>query len=620
MEIEKLNRMRDTSKFYKLLLDYFSSPLDKDYELTDEQVAIFQDEELYNQFSLDLVGRIILLGEEENSGRAPDKFAFEKVFNVESSIFSDRKEQMKQIRNCFAHSLTQRESEDAIRYDNGKISGTASIESLRFVSALYSDFEEIKTAIIEKNRETHAFDEEQLKKLNPFYLSHISELLSKRVLAGSLVTQPMKTEKELDGLLEKAKTVWVKGKDIKETLPIALGIYNLSIGRGAEHMTPSALKKLFAQNIPGGDKVEVKSLYDMKASIKAFIDYLGVNNFYGTDLKTQQDIITTAIALEDRGGHNRAVSLTSTLLALEKLKQDISKGERSFDLSKGSNSELDYLSHRYNNPAKYEYVLQAYMYNRLVYLKELLNTNQIDESVLDYSKVDISDIDVNIRYSKKDVAKRKAEIGQLIESCKKRIEEQKNAREKEAVKRPKMDNPKNPKREEQLATLDAKLAQKDQSIAEEQRLLRQYEEEREYIASHNKLPVKQNALFRILRNSTTHGFSIGGRQSAYKAGNLERLMVYFEDNDPKATVNMTVERMLKLIQDIESVVIENVEQISKTATPLSDAIEHTESTVSETSLTNTASNVARHRFKEERQAETTDNTKSDAQNQLDEQG
>ena len=598
MKIKKLNRIKDTSKYYKLLLDFFSSPIDKEYELTDENIRLFKDDAIFNQFILDLAGRIILTGEEDFKDKYPEKFAFNMIFKIKSSNSNDMKEQMKQIRNCFAHSLTEMDKNGNIVFDNGKIKGTTNVRMLYAIGMLYAHIEEFYNII--KDTQGLELDFEEAILSNPSWLTKLTDIhqfLVTKVLAGNVRSTAIRNREDFDDLLKRGKTVTVKGTNMKQAAGIAVAFEMLVRNCKYESMSASALSKKARKEIVGGERVQIRSLDYYRDLFYSYLNYVGEEAFFNTDFMTQKNAIETMIYLADNNKESYAMNTSSILISIEKLREDIRKGKRKLSFSNNSKTNFDWLSNRYVTPAKYEFVLQAYMYNRLVYLKELLTTNQIDESILDYSKVDVSDINVCVKYSKAQVEARKQELVELIESCKKRIEEQTTAKQKEEQKREKIDNPKNPKREELLEKADEKITRKAKIIQDEQILLKQYEEEQEYINQKGSIPLKAITLFRVLRNSTTHGFNISGRKRAYDNKNLQDLIISFEDRDPKTTITMPAGRLIKLIQDIEQVVIENVDRIhEEQGDALEQAIEETEKCVSTDSMSKTMSVIEKYKL------------------------
>lgn len=598
MEIKKLNKIKDTSKYYKLLLDFFSSPIDKEYELTDENISLFKDDELFNQFILDLAGRIILMGEEDFKNKTPEKYAFNMLFRIESSNSNDIKEQMKQIRNCFAHSLTELDKKGNITFDNGKIRGKTNVRKLYGVGMLYSHIEEFYNII--KENQGLELDFEEAVLTNNTWLTKLIDIhlfLVTNILAGNVRSDSIKNRKDFEDLLNRGKAITVKGTNMRQSAGIAIDFDTMVRNCKYENMSASELSRKARREIKGGERIQIRPLSYYKELFYSYLNYVGEEDFFNTDFMTQKNAIETMIYLADNNKEGRALNVSSILISLEKLKYDIEKGKRKLFFSNDSKTNLDWLSNRYLTPAKYEFVLQAYMYNRLVYLKELLTTNQIDESLLDYSKVGFSDIDVNVKYSKKEIEARKNELLDLIEACKKRIEEYTVAKQKEEQKKEKMDNPKNPKREELLAKSDEKIAKKTSLIQDEQRLLEQYEYEQSYINKNGTIPLKPITLFRVLRNSTTHGFEILGRKKAYENKNLQDLIIRFEDRDPKTTITMSAGRLIKLIQDIEQVVIENVDRIhEEQGSILEQAMEETERKVSVESMSNTMTSVEMHKW------------------------
>lgn len=603
MDISKLRRIKDTSKYYKLLLRYLSMPIDQDYILSEEEKSIFMDDGVYNQFILDLIGRIILSSVEDYKDECPSRIAFDKVFDIESSNSSERKDQMYQIRNCFAHSLTENTDGEHVVFDNGKIKGKANIANLALASSmLYSDIDQVYEVLrkIRPDILTESFEDYKPTFKDTQELVRIAEFSAKKILANRVRSSSIKSRKELAELLDKAKMITIPNGVSEENVVLAVKLTEFISHVAYETYSPSGLKKLIEKHVPDGDRVRIKSLFDYKEIINGYIDYVGEETFFSLDYKTQQDIIQNIVAYTDNTKRYKAISLSSILLIIEKFREDIREGKKTFSLASDSKTYFSNLTNRYLNPFRYETVLQAYMYNRFIYLKELLNTNQIDETVLDYSSIDIDDIEVNIKYSKKDITDRKNDIDRLIEVAKAAIETYKKDIEKEKQKREKMDNPKNPKREEQLQRADEKIEKKKRLIEEQNRILDQYEKEREYINAHGFLPVRPIDLFRVLRNSTTHGFTIGSRQVAYTRQDLGKLKLTFEDHNPKTTIYMSAERTLKLIEDIESVVIGNVDRINREnrRTPefiLGEAIDVTECSVSTYTIEETVSNVEKHK-------------------------
>ncbi len=605
MDIKKLNRIKDTSKYYKLLLDYFSTPIDQEYNLTDEQIALFQDKELYDQFVVDLAGRIILDGEEDNKDRYPEKFVFDRIFRIESSNSTDRKEQMKQIRNCFAHSLTEKK-DDIIEFDNGKIKGTAGINQLGFSNMLYSYMESIYDVISDFNHDDTSFVEAcyQNPRIITLY-SQIAQYFTKRILAGAVRSESIKSDKDIEDLLNRGKSVWISGNDISKRAGIAIAFDKLIKQMPYQDMTPTAIKKVADEYIIDSRDIHIKSLYEHKIIMNSYLDYVGRDNFYGLNFQEQKMVIDTLFSIDGGDKAFRSTRLVSSLFKILNLKQSIDNGERKFEINGSDKFQFLIGISKYTNAFDYEAVLNAYMYNRLVYLKELLNTNQIDETILDYSKIDISDIDADVKFTKKEINERRQELDRLIEVCKKRIVEQKQGKEKDEKSRDKYDNPKNPKRDEIVPKMNERINRMQAIIEQDEKLLEQYESERDYISRNKAIPLKPLTLFRVLRNSATHGFQIYSRTNAYSRKNLQNLMVGFKDHSPKTSINMSAERMLKLIEDIENVIIENVDRINDNNRIQSDggqssilvsAITATEQSVSENSMITTVQNVANQKI------------------------
>ena len=586
MELQKLNKIKELSKFYEILLKFLLRPVNENYKLNQEEIKIFRDEEIYSRFIEDIAGRIILFNEEEFSKKEPIEDIFNRLFQIETSSVTDLKEKMYQIRNCFAHSLTKRVG-DKIEFDNGKIKGTIAIKKLPFVNVLYSSIKEGYEAIANEVDIGISFND-VMKNFNVIQrLTELSYFNQKNLLLDRRRKDAIKNPKELDEFLRRTKSRKITTQDVSMQVKLYEWTKPLLSFLPYEEMSQTAINKTIKEMIPQGEDFRVESLERNKDLIKSYIQYIGEDVFYNLDYETQTDIILELIRLTDRETTSYRDNISNFVIPFEKLSRDILDGADTLSFTDYINSSVDMFANNYSKPFMFEAVLNAYMYNRLVYLKELLNTEQIDESILDYSSVDISGIDAKAQYTKKDVKKRKTEIRELIDICKARIESMQNNLEKDKATRAKADNPRNPKREITLSNLDLKIAQRQKTIEEEKELLKSYQEELEYINTKGTIPVKPNGIFRVLRNSTTHGFKILGRENAYRKKDLNELVVFFEDTSPKINVSIKAGRLIKLIQDIERVTIENVERINSSAEPLAEVVDLSRETVSQDSIDST---------------------------------
>ena len=147
MNTDKLNTIKETAEYYKLILRILKTNPSEKCNLTDKDKKLLLDDKMYNQFQTDSIAMLVLIATQNKLNQKPDKKAFEKIFALEYTESNDTGEQLKQIRNCFAHALTNM-SEDTIYFDNGKIKGSIRLDQLIFLPVLYHTNVTQKVAIL----------------------------------------------------------------------------------------------------------------------------------------------------------------------------------------------------------------------------------------------------------------------------------------------------------------------------------------------------------------------------------------------------------------------------------------------------------------------------------------
>lgn len=561
MNIDKLNTMKETAGYYKLLLRILKTNPSEEYILTDEDKRLLLDDKLYDQFQVDSIGMLVLIATQNELNKKPDEQRFEKLFTLEYSQSDDINEKIKQIRNCFGHALTNISGEN-ICFDNGKIKGSIRLDQLIFLPILYNtDYFEVGTKI--------------------------------NILAGGIVQDKIKDDNDLKLIITKGKYTkfGTKGKEenFNETKAIFQEIMKMI---DYENMSPSQITNVVKKVLPNYDNYRIKSLSEHSELIQSYIDYIGRENFYQSELRLQQDIITEIIYDKEDNKKNHVDRLHVISNFLPHLLREAAKNNQTqlnLDTLSKKDSIVQLVINQYKFPFLYEDTMYAYIYNRLVYLKELLNTNQIDESILNYEDVDISDIQPQYFYSKKEIQQRKSEICSKIENLDKAIKELERQKSNLEVKLAKSNNPKNPNREQDEKNYNEKINKKQKIIDEYTKNMEKLCEELEYIKKNNKIPSTPSMLFRLLRNSSAHSFSIKefSKIRAYKAHDLGQLIFEFtdiENGKKKSSLNITATRLEKLIDDIEQATMKNIELVCEGSDVLESAVEATKENITNTQI------------------------------------
>jgi len=575
-----LDMIKETSKYYKVLLKIFSTNASENYNLTEEEMDLFRDDELFNRFTADLAGTIILTQIEYKSDQEPNEHAFNKLFKIESTTVDSLKEKMKQIRNCFAHSNTKN-SEGNIEFDNGKIKGEISIDQLIFLPAIYglNDIQEIISGINEIN--VHQIDQKSLINNLELYMNML--LLGKtRILAGGIINEQISNKDDLEKLFKMGKVVRFLDKKMKNNEKNYM--YSDAILKLIDwkNMSSTQLTKLLNSKIPGNANFQIKSLREYSELIKSYIDYIGEDSFYKLNFLLQRDLITRVVNIKENEERNKISELTSLALPILEIKKLAEKGISEVNINPKDPKHIsDLIINSYSIPFMYENVMHAYIYNRLIYLKEMLNTNQINESILNYSNIDISSISYQYTFTKNDIKERIAEINRSLLNINNSIEKLQFKKAGFENKLYKNNNPQNPKRDKIVSEYTNKINNVETLIIQEQNQKKKLEEEKKYIVSTKNIPLTPNMIFRTLRNSAAHSYRISlySRIKSLKNHNLEDLMFEFEDKrnkGSKAQINMTAARLIKLITDIENSIIKNINKINAIYNPLEDAIDETQ--------------------------------------------
>lgn len=558
MNTDKLNTIKETAEYYKLILRILKTNPSEKCSLTDKDKKLLLDDKLYNQFQTDSIAISVLIATQNKLNQKPNKKAFEKIFALEYTESNDIGEQLKQIRNCFAHALTNM-SEDTIYFDNGKIKGSIRLDQLIFLPVLY----------------------------------HTNVTQKVAILAGGIVQDKIKNDDDLQAIIKKGKYTKFGTKSKDENFNEIKRIFGASMRMvDYKNMSPSQLTKYLNKILPNYNNFSIKSLSEYGELVQSYVDYIGKENFYESEFRLQQEIISDIVNSEENNRESHVEKLQSISNFLPYLLREAAeKDQKELDFSdlRSNGNILSLLVNQYKFPFLYEDTMYAYIYNRLIYLKELLNTNQIDESVLDYEEVDISDLQPQYFYSKKEISQRKSEICSKIDNLEKSIEGLEKQKDNLEMKLEKSKNPKNPNKDRDEKVYKEKIENKQRTIQEYRKNEEDLREEFEYIKTNNKIPVTSSMVFRLLRNSSAHSFDINmfSKIKAYKAHDLGQLIFEFNDIEngkKKSSLRITATRLEELFNDLEQCIMRNMGLVYEENNVLESAIEATEENVTNTQI------------------------------------
>lgn len=558
MNTDKLNTIKETAEYYKLILRILKTNPSEKCSLTDKDKKLLLDDKMYNQFQTDSIAMLVLIATQNKLNQKPDKEAFEKIFALEYAESNDTGEQLKQIRNCFAHALTNM-SEDTIYFDNGKIKGSIRLDQLIFLPILY----------------------------------HTNITQKVAILAGGIVQDKIKNDDDLQSIIKKGKYTKFGTKSKDENFNEIKRIFEASMRMvDYKNMSPSQLTKYLNKILQNYNNYSIKSLSEYGELIQTYVDYIGKENFYESEFRLQQEIISTIVNNEENNRESHVENLHSISNFLPYLLREAAeKDQKELDFSdlRPNGNIFSLLVNQYKFPFLYEDTMYAYIYNRLIYLKELLNTNQIDESVLDYEEIGISDLQPQYFYSKKEISKRKSEICSKIDNLEKSIEGLEKQKDNLEMKLEKSKNPKNPNKDRDEKLYKEKIENKQRTIQEYRKNAENLREEFEYIKTNNKIPFTPSIVFRTLRNSSAHSFDINmfSKIKAYKAHDLGQLTFEFtdiENGKKKSSLRITATRLEKLFSDLEQCIMRNMGLIYEGNDVLESAIEATEENVTNTQI------------------------------------
>ena len=558
MNTDKLNTIKETAEYYKLILRILKTNPSEKCSLTDKDKKLLLDDKLYNQFQTDSIAILVLIATQNKLNQKPNKKDFEKIFALEYTESNDTGEQLKQIRNCFAHALTNM-SEDTIYFDNGKIKGSIRLDQLIFLPVLY----------------------------------HTNVTQKVAILAGGIVQDKIKNDDDLQAIIKKGKYTKFGTKSKDENFNEIKRIFGASMRMvDYKNMSPSQLTKYLNKILPNYNNFSIKSLSEYGELVQSYVDYIGKENFYESEFRLQQEIISTIVNSEENNRESHVEKLQSISNFLPYLLREAAEKDQkelNFSNLRSNGTILSLLVNQYKFPFLYEDTMYAYIYNRLIYLKELLNTNQIDESVLDYEEVDISDLQPQYFYSKKEISQRKSEICSKIDNLEKSIEGLEKQKDNLEMKLEKSKNPKNPNKDRDEKVYKEKIENKQRTIQENRKNAENLHEEFEYIKTNNKIPVTSSMVFRLLRNSSAHSFDINmfSKIKAYKAHDLGQLIFEFtdiENGKKKSSLRITATRLEELFNDLEQCIMRNMGLVYEENNVLESAIEATEENVTNTQI------------------------------------
>lgn len=554
MDKSKLNTMKETVGYYRLILRILKTNPSEKYSLTDEDKKLLVDDRMYNQFQVDSIAMSVLIATQNKLNKKPNEKNFEKLFSLEYSASNDINDKIKQVRNCFAHAKINI-SENVIYFDNGKIKGSIRLDQLIFLPLLYNvDCFEVGTQKI-------------------------------GILAGGIVKDKIKDDNDLQSIIAKGKYTKFGIKSKEENFNKTMDIFKMIMSKvDYENMSPSQITKVLKNVLPNYNNYRIKSLSEYSELIQSYVDYIGRENFYKSQFMLQQDIISDVINNEENSieSHVERLHVISNLLPhfLKKVAEN-NQTELDFDALSQEKNILNLIITPYKFPLLYEDTMYSYIYSRFVYLRELINTNQIDESMLNYEDIDISDLQPQYFYSKKEVLKRKSEIASKMDNINKSIEELERQKNKLEVKLAKSNNPKNPNKDRDEKNYKEKIKNKQKLIDDYMKNIERLREELEYIKKNNKIPPTSSMLFRMMRNSSAHSFNIisYSKIKAYKEHDLGQLIFEFKDYEngkKKSSLLISATGLEKLIDNIEQSIMKNIGLIHAGSDVLESAVEATE--------------------------------------------
>ncbi len=558
MNTDKLNTIKETAEYYKLILRILKTNPSERCSLSDKDKKLLLDDKMYNQFQTDAIAMLVLISTQNKLNQKPDEKAFKKIFALEYTETDDIGEQLKQIRNCFAHALTDM-SQEKIYFDNGKIKGSIRLDQLIFLPVLY----------------------------------HTNITPKVAILAGGIIQDKIKNDDDLQAIIKKGKYTKFGTKSKDENFNEIKRIFEASMRMvDYKNMSPSQLTKYLNKILPNYNNCTIKSISEYGELVQSYVNYIGKKNFYESEFHLQQEIISGIVNNEENNRESHVENLLSISNFLPYLLREAAeKDQNELDFSdlRSNGSILSLIVNQYKFPFLYEDTMYAYIYNRLIYLKELLNTNQIDETVLDYEEIGISDLQPQYFYSKKEISKRKLEICSKIDNLEKSIEGLEKQKDNLEMKLEKSKNPKNPNKDRDEKLYKEKIENKQRTIQEYRKNAENLREEFEYIKTNNKIPFTPSMVFRLLRNSSAHSFDINtfSKIKAYKTHDLGQLTFEFTDIEnakKKSSLRITATRLEELFNDLEQCIMRNMGLVYEENDVLESAIEATEENVTNTQI------------------------------------
>ena len=432
---------------------------------------------------------------------------------------------------------------------------------------------------------------DQLIFLPVLYHTNVTQKVA--ILAGGIVQDKIKNDDDLQAIIKKGKYTKFGTKSKDENFNEIKRIFGASMRMvDYKNMSPSQLTKYLNKILPNYNNFSIKSLSEYGELVQSYVDYIGKENFYESEFRLQQEIISDIVNNEENNRQSHVEKLQSISNILPYLLREAAeKDQKELDFSnlRSNGNILSLIVNQYKFPFLYEDTMYAYIYNRLIYLKELLNTNQIDESILDYEEIDISDLQPQYFYSKKEISQRKSEICSKIDNLEKSIEGLEKQKDNLEMKLEKSKNPKNPNKDRDEKVYKEKIENKQRTIQENRKNAENLREEFEYIKTNNKIPVTSSMLFRLLRNSSAHSFDINmfSKIKAYKAHDLGQLIFEFtdiENGKKKSSLRITATRLEELFNDLEQCIMRNMGLVYEENDVLESAIEATEENVTNTQI------------------------------------
>ena len=591
-DVDKLGRFDDMTRYYRILLKMFSDRSDG-YNISQEEKELLNDKELRNQFLIDATGMILSRNHSKHNAndsntnsvgvRPIDKKKFNELFrNVEfnANLYNDDNNTrvptdseildiVYQVRNCFAHGLVHIDGDDLV-YDGAKVKGKIPIKKVVRVSEFVDNFDKA----IDSFEDYYLDNPIEAKQDMDSYLIDLTRVKTNgMIVVGNQF--PITDEEKLNDFIQNGIYLDFENTNYSDRMLIFKDFLALYNKEDNKKCSAQELTELYREEY-GKDDIKIKSIRDYSDVIRGYVNYIGSDTFYRLNTSDQIQALNKSAFYE-------SIEMTGDdVKSLITFMQTHHFDDSDFALD---GKRENYIAQR---PFLFESALKAYMFNRLLTLKEWHSSRQIDRSIIDYSQLDYSKMTYLDYTTNTQKQNRKTKLERTINNHNNDIQgiEARNLTIKNSISGINLagSNGNSIKAAKQQEIID-----NNKKIAEKKGFRDEKQTELDYL-NRNSKSGSNNPFYiiRTLRSGIPHEFKFYNRARAYSNGDLKRIKIAFNSNVQMARVSVKLRDLLDFISQIEEQVSSKIEQFKETHSVLSSAVDATRKSVSSSSMVDTA--------------------------------